>query len=104
MTLTQKTCEVQTDGDPKVVQTKSVFSELWTDVAARDEMIKIGRMYDRYSIFTEFASQETFKEAIGRRTPTLIQELSHCFQSTFRTRLIAQSEWPEDQEFYSAMI
>ena len=59
--------------------TKSLFTELQEDTAARDEMLKIGRMYHRFSIFSEFASQDSFANAIRKLTPTLIQELNHAF-------------------------
>ena len=38
------------------------------------------------------------------RTPTLIQELDHCFQTTYKTRLIVQSEWPHDQSASLQMV
>ena len=90
MTLTEKKCEVIAGGkDQKVkVINKSLFSSLWEDPAARDEMLKIGRLYLHFTIFTEIASQETFARALKKFTPTFIQELNKCFLDTDRTRLI----------------
>ena len=86
------------------MQTNSAITDLWEDAAARDEMLKIGRLYPRFTIFTEFASQETFAKAIGKRSPTLINELSNCFLTTNRLEKITQSVWPEDLAFHTKMV
>ena len=57
LALTEKICKYKVIGDEKRVTTESVITELWKDTAARDEMLKIGRLYHRFSVFTEFASQ-----------------------------------------------
>ena len=72
LALTEKICEYKVTGDDKRVTTGSVITELWKDAAARDEMLKIGRLYHRFSVFTEFASQKSFGDAMKMRTPTLI--------------------------------
>ena len=106
LTLTEKTCEpIADENDQKAkVITKSLFSKIWEDPATRDVMLKIGRLYPRFTIFTEFASQDTFASALKKLTPTLTQELNNCFHDTSKTRMIAQSDWPQDLDFQTNMV
>jgi len=104
LSLTEKTCEPIPDEKKAKVITQSLFSKLWQDPATRDVMLKIGRLYPRFTIFTEFASQETFASALKKLTPTLTQELNNCFHDTSRTRMIAQSDWPQDLDFHTKMV
>ena len=58
----------------------------------------MGQLYAGFSIFTEFASQDSFKSLLAKMSPVIGEELNRCFQLTFNTKQIKQYSWPEDTE------
>ena len=92
--LTEKSIEFNQESNQ--LKTLSILQWELDDPAKRDVLIKIGRLTPSFSIFSELTSQDSFQKLFQKLSPTVIEELNHCFMETHKTSLIQQMEMPDD--------
>ena len=74
------------------VRTISFLSKVLFEPTKRDILLKIGRHYAPFTVFTELATLDSYEHLKRTMTPALQKEFYHCFQTTYRTRLITQMD------------